>query len=35
MPNDDCLFCRIVAMEVPAEIVFEDDVVMAFRDISP
>jgi histidine triad (HIT) family protein len=35
MPNDDCLFCRIVAMEVPAEIVYEDDTVMAFRDISP
>jgi histidine triad (HIT) family protein len=35
MPNDDCLFCRIVAMEIPAEIVYEDDTVMAFRDISP
>jgi histidine triad (HIT) family protein len=35
MPNDDCLFCRIVAMEIPAEIVFEDDLVMCFRDISP
>ena len=35
MPNDDCLFCRIVAMEIPADIVFEDDVVMAFRDITP
>jgi len=35
MPNEDCLFCRIVALEVPADIVFEDDVVLAFRDIAP
>ena len=30
-----CLFCRIVAGEIPAEIVFEDDQVLAFRDINP
>ena len=30
-----CLFCRIVAGEVPATKVFEDDVVVAFRDIAP
>jgi histidine triad (HIT) family protein len=35
MPNEGCLFCRIVALEVPADIVFEDDVVVAFRDITP
>jgi len=35
MPNDDCLFCRIVAMEIPADIVYEDDTVLAFRDIAP
>ncbi len=35
MPNEDCLFCRIAAMEIPAEIVYEDDQVIAFRDISP
>ncbi len=31
----DCLFCRIVAGEVPAEIVHADDLVVAIRDISP
>lgn len=31
----DCLFCRIVAGEVPARIVHQDDDVVAFHDISP
>ena len=31
----DCLFCRIVAGEIPAEIVHEDELTMAFRDINP
>ncbi len=31
----DCLFCKIVAKEIPAEIVAEDDRVLAFKDISP
>jgi len=35
LANDSCLFCKIVAGEVPAEIVFESDDVLAFRDISP
>lgn len=35
MAKEDCLFCRIAAMEIPADIVFEDDQVIAFRDISP
>ena len=30
-----CLFCRIVAREAPAEIVYEDPEVVAFRDIHP
>lgn len=32
---DDCLFCRIVAGEIPADIVYEDDACLAFRDLSP
>ena len=32
---DDCLFCRIVAGEVPAEVVRDDDTTLAFRDINP
>jgi histidine triad (HIT) family protein len=31
----DCLFCKIVERELPSEIVFEDDEVLAFNDISP
>jgi histidine triad (HIT) family protein len=31
----DCLFCRIVAGDIPSETVFEDDQVVAFRDVSP
>jgi histidine triad (HIT) family protein len=30
-----CLFCRIVAGEIPATFVYEDDAVVAFRDIDP
>jgi len=31
----DCLFCSIAAGEIPANIVHEDDTVVAFRDIHP
>jgi len=31
----DCLFCRIVAKEIPAQIAYEDDQVLAFDDINP
>lgn len=31
----DCLFCKIIAKTIPATIVYEDDQVLAFRDISP
>ena len=31
----DCLFCRIVAGEVPADVVAESDRARAFRDIAP
>ena len=31
----DCLFCKIVAGQIPATIVFQDDHVVAFRDITP
>jgi histidine triad (HIT) family protein len=32
---DNCLFCKIVKKELSANILFEDDQVMAFRDIHP
>ena len=31
----DCLFCKIINKEIPADIVYEDDRVLAFRDINP
>jgi histidine triad (HIT) family protein len=31
----DCLFCRIVKGEIPAAKVYEDDEVLAFKDIHP
>ncbi len=31
----DCLFCRIVAGEIPSKKVYEDDHVFAFEDIDP
>lgn len=31
----DCLFCKIVAGELPSERVYEDDQVVVFRDIQP
>ncbi len=31
----DCLFCNIAAGKIPADIVFEDDEVVVFRDINP
>lgn len=33
--TDDCLFCRIVAGSVPSTRVYEDDLVIAIRDIAP
>ena len=33
--SNDCIFCKIVAGEIPSERVYEDDLVLAFRDISP
>lgn len=35
MPDADCLFCRIVAGELPADVIHETDHVLAFRDIDP
>lgn len=31
----DCLFCKIVAKEIPAKIIYEDKIVVAFNDINP
>jgi histidine triad (HIT) family protein len=31
----DCLFCKIVARQIPGQIVHENDHVLAFRDVRP
>ena len=31
----DCLFCKIIAGEIPSKKIYEDDKVLAFYDISP
>ena len=31
----DCLFCKIIAGNIPSTKVYEDDLVLAFRDIAP
>ncbi|MGI6713308.1 MAG: histidine triad nucleotide-binding protein [Bacillota bacterium] len=31
----DCVFCKIVNKEIPAQIVYEDEEIMAFKDIHP
>jgi len=33
--EENCLFCRIGAKKIPARLVYEDDEVFAFEDISP
>jgi histidine triad (HIT) family protein len=35
MREMDCLFCKISQGEIPAEVVFTNDTVMAFKDIAP
>jgi histidine triad (HIT) family protein len=30
-----CLFCKIIAKEIPSKVVYEDDEVLAFEDINP
>lgn len=32
---ENCLFCKIIKGEIPSDIVYEDDEILAFRDINP
>ncbi|NMM61948.1 histidine triad nucleotide-binding protein [Clostridium sp. P21] len=32
---EECIFCKIIKGEIPCEKVYEDDIVLSFKDISP
>jgi len=32
---NDCIFCKIINKEIPSNIVYEDNEILAFRDINP
>lgn len=32
---ENCIFCKIIAREIPADIIYEDDNVLVFKDIHP
>ncbi|OGS27341.1 MAG: histidine triad nucleotide-binding protein, partial [Elusimicrobia bacterium RIFOXYA2_FULL_69_6] len=31
----DCIFCKIIARQIPSQIVYEDEQAVAFQDVSP
>ena len=33
--SENCIFCKIIAKEIPGEILYQDGLVTAFRDIDP
>lgn len=35
MAHDDCLFCKILAGDIPADVIYESETAIAFRDINP
>lgn len=32
---ENCLFCKIAAKKIPSDIVYENDILLAFKDINP
>ncbi len=32
---DDCIFCKIISGDIPSDILYRDDEVIAFRDVNP
>lgn len=32
---EDCLFCKIIEKQIPSEIIYEDEKILAFKDIDP
>lgn len=35
MTQETCVFCKIARKEIPAQIVYEDELMLAFQDITP
>lgn len=35
MVNMDCIFCKIAKKEIPAKVLYEDDIVISYLDINP
>lgn len=35
MENNDCIFCKIISGDIPSEKVYEDEDILAFKDINP
>jgi len=35
MKNNNCLFCKIISGEIPSAKIYEDECVLAFKDINP
>ncbi len=35
MPDSDCLFCKILSGDISADVIYESDAAIAFRDINP
>ncbi len=35
MSRQSCIFCKVIAGEIPSEIVYSDDFAVAFKDIGP
>lgn len=35
MSKEDCIFCKIINKEIPSKIVYEDEEMIAFEDITP
>ena len=33
--SEDCIFCKIIAKEMPTNFLYEDDKIVAFNDINP
>ena len=35
MPHSDCIFCKIAHHEMPTQILYENDILVVFKDINP